>query len=124
MRRYLPVMLLTSALMTSSAVASQDNLIDKINLLEQQIQELKALKKQQLVSDEKKEQCMNVFGREKFCSCVADGLPSVITFEQYVHTLITPKSKLGYDNMTTVQKNTVDEILRLRDKCVEKGFFK
>lgn len=125
MHRHLSVLLLSSALMmSSSAVAAPDNLVEKINILEQQIQELKALKEQQAVSAEKKDQCMNAFGREKFCSCVADGLSSGTTFEQYVHTLVTPKSKLGYDTMTTVQKKTVDDIISLRENCVEKGFFR
>lgn len=124
MRRCIPVALLCSTLMASSAAASPDDLLEKINHLEQQIQELKALKEQQKLVAEKEDQCMKAVGRDKFCKCLADGLPRDISFEQYVHTLVTTKSKLGYDTMTPVQKITVDENLALREKCIEKGFFK
>ena len=124
MRRYIPAVLLCSTLIASSVAASPDDLIEKINRLEQQILELKALKEKQKFSAEKEEQCMKAVGREKFCKCLADGLSRDITFEQYIHTLVTPKSELGYENMTPVQKNTVEETLALREKCVEKGFFK
>lgn len=124
MRRCIPVALLCSTLIASSAAASPDDLLEKINHLEQQIQELKALKEQQRLVAEKEDQCMKAVGRDKFCKCLADGLPRDISFEQYVHTLVTTKSKLGYDTMTPVQKMTVDENLALREKCIEKGFFK
>jgi hypothetical protein len=124
MPRFLPVVFLCSALMASSAAAAQDDLLDKINRLEQQILELKALKEQQKIAVEKEEQCMKAVGRDKFCKCLADGLPREINFEQYVHTLITSKSTLGYETMTPAQKRAVDETLELREKCIEKGFFK
>ena len=124
MRRCIPVVSLCSTLMASSPAEAQDDLLEKINLLEQQIQELKALKDQQKIAAEKEDQCMNAVGRDKFCKCLANGLPHDITFEQYIHTLVTPKNKLGYNSMTKDQKSTVDNLFELREKCVEKGFFK
>ena len=124
MRRCLPVVLVVSMMMVSPSAASQDDLIEKINKLEQQIAELKALKEQQKFSAEKEDHCMKAVGREKFCKCLADGLPSNISFEQYIHILVTTKSKLGYESMTPTQKTSVDKTLQLREKCIEKGFFK
>jgi hypothetical protein len=98
--------------------------MEKIRLLEQQIQELKALKQQQAITEVKSEQCMKAVAREKFCGCISQNLPLEVSFEEYVHTLVTPREKLGYDSMTSGQKKLVDAILDAREKCIEKGFFK
>jgi hypothetical protein len=101
-----------------------DDVMEKIRLLEQQIQELKALKQQQAITEVKSEQCMKAVAREKFCGCISQNLPLEVSFEEYVHTLVTPREKLGYDSMTSGQKKLVDAILDAREKCIEKGFFK
>lgn len=125
MQRNMLTFLFCSTLMVPHvSVASQDELMEKINRLEQQIQELKALKELQKFVVEKEEFCMKAVGREKFCKCIAAGLPREISFEQYVHTIGTPKEKLGYDTMPLEQKRDVDTTIELRDKCVERGFFK
>lgn len=102
---------------------AQENLQEKIRLLEQQIQEIKTQKLLQKVTQEKSEQCMKTVGREKFCTCVSNSLPREISFEQYVHTLVTPKETLGYAGMTQEQKSVIDATITVREKCVEKGFF-
>jgi hypothetical protein len=106
-----------ASLELSVAASSQDELIKKIETLEQQLKELKEMQKS---SAEKESHCMKVFGREKFCKCVAEGLPREVSFEQYVHTVITPKETLGYEGMTPDQKKGVDRTLATRDKCLEK----
>jgi hypothetical protein len=103
---------------------AQDDVMDKIRLLEQQIQELKALKQQQAVTEIKLDHCMKAVAREKFCTCVSEKLPLEVGFEQYVHTLVTSREKLGYGAMTPEQKKVVDATIETRDKCIEKGFFK
>jgi IS30 family transposase len=115
--------LLCASLATSPALA-QDDVMEKIKRLEQQIQELKALKAQQNISVAKAEQCMKVVARERFCTCVGNNLPLDISFEQYVHTLVTSKEALGYAGMTQEQKAVIDATLDVREKCIEKGFFK
>ena len=47
----------------ASPAFAQDDLLEKIKLLEQQIQELKMLKEQQTFSARKSEQCMKAFAR-------------------------------------------------------------
>src|SRR5512133_2649974 len=111
-------------LLAASPAFAQDDLLEKIKQLEQQIQELKTLKEQQSRSVEKSEQCMKVLAREKFCTCVGNSLPSAISFESYVHTLVTPKQALGYSAMNQEQRNEIDATLEVREKCIEKGFFK
>lgn len=103
---------------------AQDDMMEKIRQLEQQIQELKILKAQQSITAVKSDQCMKAFAREKFCDCVSTNLPLNVNFEQYVHTVITPLDTLGYDAMSTEQKKVVDDTIAVREKCVEKGFFK
>jgi hypothetical protein len=116
-------LVLCTSLAYSPALA-QDDLLEKIKRLEQQIQELKTLKEQQNISVAKAEQCMKVVAREKFCTCVGNSLPRDISFEQYVHTLVSSKDALGYAGMTQEQKAVIDATLDVREKCVEKGFFK
>lgn len=116
--------LLAILCLTSPALAEQDDkLLQKIQLLEQQIQELKLLKEQQKIGTAKQEQCLKAFGREKFCSCLGASLPREVSFEQYIHTIITPKDQLGYGGMPEDQKGLVDATIAVREKCVEKGFF-
>ena len=109
---------------TVAPAFAQDDLMEKIKRLEQQIQELKTLKEQQNINIQKTEQCMKVVAREKFCTCVGNSLPRDVTFEQYVHTLVTSKEALGYVGMSQEQKTAIDATLDVREKCIEKGFFK
>ena len=118
------VMIVLCLSLSASASFAQDDVMDKIRLLEQQIQELKALREQQAVSAVKYEDCMKAIAREKFCRCVGDSLPHDVSFELYVNTLVTSRDKLGYSTMTGEQKKTVDATIETREKCIEKGFFK
>jgi len=118
-------LLIFFCLFVSAVPASaQDDMMNKIRMLEQQIQELKLLKEQQAVAVVKFDECMKAVPREKFCSCLKDNLPVEVSFEQYVHTLVTPREKLGYGAMSVEQKMTVDATVAVREACVEKGFFK
>jgi len=110
--------------MSASAACAQDDVLDKIRLLEQQIQELKVLKQQQAVTDVKRDHCMKAVAREKFCRCVSESLPREVSFEQYVHTLVTSHENLGYEAMSPEQKKDVDLTIEVREKCIERGFFK
>lgn len=118
------VMIVFCLSLSASSSFAQDDVMEKIRLLEQQIQELKALREQQAASAVKFEDCKKAIAREKFCRCVGDNLPHAVGFEQYVHTLVTSRDKLGYSTMTVEQKKTVDETIETREKCIEKGFFK
>lgn len=117
------LIVLFCASFAASPAFAQDDLLEKIKHLEQQIQEIKTQKLLQKISVEKSEQCMKVVAREKFCTCVGNSLPREVSFEQYVHTLVTPKETLGYTGMTQEQKNVIDATIDVREKCVEKGFF-
>ena len=123
MIRRLPLLLLGSVLL-AAPLHAQDDVQERIRLLEQQIQELRVLKAQQDVGTQKADQCMKAVGREKFCSCIGGNLPLAVSFEQYIHTLVTAKEQLGYSAMTSEQKKVVDTTLETREKCVENGFFK
>jgi len=123
MKRRLPLLIL-GYLLLAAPLHAGDDMQEKIRLLEQQIQELKILKAQQDVGKQKTEQCLKAVGREKFCNCIGENLPVDVSFEQYIHTMVTPKEELGYGAMPPEQKKMVDAIVETREKCVEKGFFK
>lgn len=120
--RLLLAMLFASCL--STPALAQDDLMDKIKRLELQIQELKTLKEQQNIGAAKADQCMKAVAREKFCTCIGNNLARNVSFENYVHTLVSSKEALGYAGMTQDKKNEIDSILDVREKCIEKGFFK
>jgi hypothetical protein len=122
MTRRLPLLLL-GCLLLAVPLHAQDDTQEKIKLLEQQIQELKALKARQDVGKLKADQCLKAVGRDKFCTCLGDNLPAAVSFEQYIHTTVTSKEELGYSAMPPEQKKLVDTTLETREKCVEKGFF-
>lgn len=106
-------------LLPAGAVAGdQEELLKKIEVLEQQ---LKELKEQQKTRSEKESHCLRAVGREKFCVCLAEKLPPEVGFAEYVHTAITAKEVLGYDSMPLERKQRIDAILAVRDACVEKG---
>ena len=123
MNRRLPLLIL-GYLLLAAPLHAQEGMQDKIRQLEQQIQELKTLRAQQAVGKQKAEQCLKAVGRDKFCNCLGDNLPAAVSFEQYIHTMVTSKEELGYGAMLPEQKKMVDTILETRETCVEKGFFK
>ena len=123
MTRRLPLLIL-GYLLLAPPLHAQDDMQEKIRLLELQIQELKTLKAQQTVGKQKAEQCLKAVGRDKFCNCIGENLPAAISFEQYIHTMVTSKEELGYSAMPPEQRKMVDATLETREKCVEKGFFK
>jgi hypothetical protein len=122
--RFIVVALFCALFAASPVFAQDDTLLEKIKILEQQIQELKTQKLLHNINVEKTDQCMKAVSREKFCTCVGNSLPRDVSFEQYVHTLVTPKEKLGYTGMTQEQKSVIDTTIDVREKCIEKGFFK
>ncbi len=106
-------------LLPAGAVAGdQEELLKKIEVLEQQ---LKELKEQQKTRSEKESHCLRAVGREKFCACLAEKLPPEVSFAEYVRIAVTPKEELGYGGMTPEQKRRIDTTLSVRDACVEKG---
>jgi hypothetical protein len=123
MIRRLPLLLL-GCLLLAAPLHAQDDMQEQIKQLEQQIQELKELKARQDVGKEKAAQCMKAVGRDKFCTCLGENLPAAVSFEQYIHTMVTSKEELGYGAMPPEQKKLVDATQETREKCVEKGFFK
>lgn len=108
---------------TWSRAASQDELMEKIRLLEVQIQELKELKHQQRLSTEKEQMCVTAIGNEKFCSCIAAALPIDVGFERYVHVVVSTTEELQYDTLKPEERKSVDAARATREKCVKKGFF-
>jgi hypothetical protein len=118
------IMLLCLTVPKQSLAASQDDLVERIKLLEIQIQQLKELKEQQKLSADKEQQCLKAVGDAKFCKCVAEALPREVSFEQYVHFLVTPKEGLEYDAMQPQARQTVDASLAAREKCIDKGWFR
>lgn len=98
--------------------ASQEELFEKIKALEMQIQELKEMKAQQNKTEEKQQHCIKAVGMEKFCKCLAEALPGDISFEQYVHVMISSKKESG---ASAPKGDSQERMDAARDTCVPKG---
>jgi hypothetical protein len=110
--------------MLATPLYAQDDMQEKIRLLELQIQQLKEAQAKHVVGKLKTDQCMKAFGQDNFCNCIGANLPATVSFEQYIHTMVASKEDLGYSAMPLDQRKTVDAILETAEKCVDKGFFK
>jgi hypothetical protein len=97
----------------------QAELLEKIEKLEQQINELRALKLLKQSLPVKRDQCMKVVGVEGYCTCVVEKLPANVDYRQFVQILLTPAAELGYDKMSGEQKKDVDDALVAWAKCVD-----
>jgi hypothetical protein len=109
----------TSASLAEEDPKKQAELLEKIEKLERQIGELRALKLQKQTLPVKHDQCMKVVGVEGYCSCVVEKLPANVDYRQFVQILLTPAAELGYDKMSGEQKKDVDTTLVAWAKCVE-----
>lgn len=115
---------ITAALsIAATPLYAADDVLERIRQLEQQIQELKQLKDQQAVTTVKYDDCMQAFGREKFCRCISTTLPRETSFEQYVHAVLTRNHQPG-NSAVTEQRMAFETATAAREACVEKGFFK
>ncbi len=97
----------------------QAELLEKIQKLERQINELKALKLQKQSLPVKREQCMKAVGVESYCTCVVEKLPANVDYRQFVNILLTPAAELSYDKMSAEQKKDVGTALGAWAKCVD-----
>ena len=98
--------------------ASEEEIFEKIKVLEMQIQELRDLKAQQNNTKEKEEHCSKAVGTGKFCTCLAEALPGDINFEQYVHIMVSSAEEAGREG-----KKRAEAAYAVRDKCLQKGLF-
>lgn len=110
---------LSAAGLAAEDPGKQAELLEKIEKLERQIGELRALKLQKQALPVKRDQCMKVVGVEGYCTCVVEKLPANVDYKQFVHILLTPADELGYDKMGAEQKKDVDDALVAWAKCVE-----
>ncbi len=101
--------------------ATQEELLDKINLLEIQIQQLKELRAQQNKVQEKEQDCIKSVGMEKFCKCLAEALPDDIGFEQYIHGMVSSPAEPRDDSRKRGGQENKDAVHAAHDKCVQKG---
>lgn len=100
--------------------ATQEELLEKIKLLEIQIQQLKELKAQRNRMQEKEQQCVKAVGTGKFCKCLADALPDEMGFEQYVHEMVTGADQ---DSRAGEGQRDPKSARTAHDTCVQKGLF-
>jgi hypothetical protein len=101
--------------------ASPEEIFEKIKSLEMQIQELKDMKAQQNKTEEKAQHCIRAVGAERFCKCLAEALPVDMSFQQYVHIMVSSSEALPDASGKGVNQRNGDGVSAARDKCMQKG---
>lgn len=102
----------------AASTPKQEEMLKKIQLLEQQINELRELKLKKQSLPVKMDQCMKVVGVEPYCDCVVQKLPVTVDYKQFVQIMLGTSAELGYDKMTPEQKKDVDLTTVAWAKCV------
>jgi hypothetical protein len=71
---------------------------------------------------ENKTLCFKAFGHETFCTCLAENMPGpgmiVLSFYEYIAATTKSKKDLKYNQLPDDQKEAIDRLRKLREKCV------
>lgn len=106
----------TASLDTLQQVKELDKKIDQEHDALQALSKLEASIDR--MSREKYLACMQAFGSDSFCTCLAKELPVVVNFDAYVHAVTSTKEELGYGKMSEEDKGVLDKVLAVREHCV------
>lgn len=118
----LAVSLLTPAVYRSLAAEKKPLPRDKIDELESLrglIERLDDLEKAaDRLTREKYIHCVKAFGSHKFCECLSNKLPMIVSFGKYVQIITATRDELGYSKLDQESKRMVDTTLEARESCV------
>lgn len=65
--------------------------------------------------------CMKTLGHARFCRCLGENLPYILTFEEYVAIVVGTKVNLDHLGMTGKEiKQMVNIVVETRERCVAK----
>lgn len=70
------------------------------------------------LSRHKRFECLKVFGRDQFCSCLASKTHLLMSMDQYVIIVTKTKEELRYSDLSPEDQMTIDTTLKARDECV------
>ena len=71
---------------------------------------------------EKRVKCLEAFGHDGFCSCLASKLPVILGLDGYVKIVTLKREDLDYDNLSEDDKKIVDTAYDARNQCVSATF--
>lgn len=70
------------------------------------------------MSRSRKLACLKAFGLDSFCSCIADKLPVLLSFSDYVAIVVHSKAENNYDKLNSDFRLAYDTVPAVRDQCV------
>ncbi len=68
-------------------------------------------------SKEKAIQCMKAFPHERFCGCLSEQIPMVITVAQYAAIVATPREQLDSSASSEDERKLIEVTFAAREKC-------
>ncbi len=77
--------------------------------------------KQNAIARERKQQCIDAFGHEQFCSCLSEKLHWVLGFDSYIRIITAPTTGVASD-VSPDERAAIESVYKAREKCVEKCF--
>lgn len=62
-------------------------------------------------------QCQKAFPNKKFCDCLSNRIPMVLTITQYAFILTSSLAELQYDQLTEDEQTMIDITRAARESC-------
>jgi hypothetical protein len=84
------------------------------------VEEMKTLVSK--MTPEKLDSCVKAFGNTDFCGCIETNLPVGISFRRYIEVATSSDDELGNKNHSKEDQEMLEQILDVRDKCVQEAF--
>ena len=116
------VSLLAPAMHQSLAAEKKPLPRDTIDELESERRLLQSLDDLEKAADrlarEKYIHCLKAFGSHKFCECLSNKLPVIVSFGRYVQIITATRDELGYSKLDQESKRMVDTAVGARESCV------
>ena len=62
--------------------------------------------------------CIKAFAHVRYCRCLGEKLPAILSFEAYVKIITATKDELHYSAKTAEENKLIDYTTKVREQCV------
>lgn len=78
----------------------------------------KLLHETNLMTERKRNNCVIAFGDTKFCDCLSQKLPVVVSFQEYSIIITSSKKEINYEGTSKENRKVIDKVYNVREICV------
>ena len=126
MRLYIPLLTLLLVIPLGPSLAQQQPTIEQTEHLQNIQKAREAISLMELYVDQasadRKYKCMKAFGHIAFCECIAENVPVVVTFEEYVNIVTARKEELRLSQLPEEKRELVERTREVRNDCGKRAF--